>query len=473
MMKRDLNSRSTFSPFLPPSPAVALPHETMRVELYPQSQPASTSAQPVRFNLPRHGILASIELECSITVSEASGTNGEQVLWNQGIATHIMEYAEILNSSGLSIGRLHGEGFGFFDIQSNKMLNEDQAMLEVDHNYQLPEQRVAYKVTGSAGEDTRTFRFKLPFWFCDSPSRSLPLQFMNGDTVLQIQLKDLSNAINKTTTGFATYYDTALAQHTLSTNGAVNVGWGGGTDPALRAFVTYYLLPEQHLNVYRSAMLGSVNEWACADETRQFVSWTANAASEASSDATFKLDGIHGLASEVMFCVYPSSTKGIKTWNGVGVGSASKPSGSNLLRLEDIEIFGSGKSILGAKLSHEQLKTKIQRAQYGYSYSNKSFGKAMTSSGAVDALDDVLKDLIPEGAEQNVYVYSFSMTPTRPELNHGVLNISGIHNFELKCKFPQTSTVIYEMLFMTRNRSVVRTKPEQNGTLSMSKVLEA
>jgi len=72
-----------------------------------------------------------------------------------------------------------------------------------------------------------------------------------------------------------------------------------------------------------------------------------------------------------------------------------------------------------------------------------------------------------------VYVYSFSMTPTRPELNHGVLNISGIHNFELKCKFTQSDNVIYEMLFMTRNRSVVRTKPEQNGTLSMSKVLEA
>ena len=139
MMKRDLNSRSTFSPFLPPSPAVALPHETMRVELYPQSQPASTSAQPVRFNLPRHGILASIELECSITVAQTTGgSDGHECLWNQGIATQIMEYAEILNSSGLSIGRLHGEGFGFFDIQSNKMLNEDQAMLEVDHNYQLP-----------------------------------------------------------------------------------------------------------------------------------------------------------------------------------------------------------------------------------------------------------------------------------------------------------------------------------------------
>ena len=65
------------------------------------------------------------------------------------------------------------------------------------------------------------------------------------------------------------------------------------------------------------------------------------------------------------------------------------------------------------------------------------------------------------------------MTPTRPELNHGVLNISGIHNFELKCKFTQSTDTIYEMLFMTRNRSVVRTKPEQNGTLSMSKVLEA
>ena len=75
MMKRDLNTRPTFSPFLPPQAAVALPFETLRMELHPQSQPASTVAQPIRFNLPRHGILASIELEFTVTVTKTAATD--------------------------------------------------------------------------------------------------------------------------------------------------------------------------------------------------------------------------------------------------------------------------------------------------------------------------------------------------------------------------------------------------------------
>ena len=206
MMKRDLNTRPTFSPFLPPQAAVALPFETLRMELHPQSQPASTVAQPIRFNLPRHGILASIELEFTITVTNTAADAAKPTLWTQGIAAKLIEYCELLNSQGLSINRLHGEGFGFFDIRANKMLNEDQFMLEEDHNYAIAEERVANATTDLA--KTKTFALKIPFWFCDSPSRSLPLQFMNGETIMQLQLRDLQNVIEVAHTNYISDADT-------------------------------------------------------------------------------------------------------------------------------------------------------------------------------------------------------------------------------------------------------------------------
>jgi hypothetical protein len=131
--------------------------------------------------------------------------------------------------------------------------------------------------------------------------------------------------------------------------------------------------------------------------------------------------------------------------------------------------MGSGKSILGpAKITHEHLKKKIQRGQYGFSYANKKLGKVLTGGTSTHTTD-----LDVEQAEEYCYIYSFSMSPSRPELNHGVLNVSAIHNFSINLEFEQVTGETYELLFMTNNRSIVRTKPEQNGTLSMSKVVEA
>jgi hypothetical protein len=483
MMKRDLNTRPTFSPFLPPQAAVALPFETLRMELHPQSQPASTVAQPIRFNLPRHGILASIELEFTITVTNTAADAAKPTLWTQGIAAKLIEYCELLNSQGLSINRLHGEGFGFFDIRANKMLNEDQFMLEEDHNYAIAEERVANADAGGTSASpapsakTKTFALKIPFWFCDSPSRSLPLQFMNGETIMQLQLRDLQNVIEVShtaptygggvvTQGFTQYTTSQNETPDYASSAVTAVSWG---PQAIKAYVTYYVLPESHLNQYRAAMLSSVNEWPCNDETRQLVTWkaTADSATGGVTPATFKLDGIHGLASSVQFAVYNTRHKQTGRWN------------ENLIKLTNIELMGSGKSILGpAKITHEHLKKKIQRGQYGFSYANKKLGKIQTKdfpaySGIANQVAGHVTDLDVEQAEEYCYIYSFSMSPSRPELNHGVLNVSAIHNFTINLEFEQINGETYELLFMTNNRSIVRTKPEQNGTLSMSKVVEA
>lgn len=479
MMKRDLNTRPTFSPFLPPQAAVALPFETLRMELHPQSQPASTVAQPIRFNLPRHGILASIELEFTITVTNTAADAAKPTLWTQGIAAKLIEYCELLNSQGLSINRLHGEGFGFFDIRANKMLNEDQFMLEEDHNYAIAEERVANSEAGGTSgsptpvSKTKTFALKIPFWFCDSPSRSLPLQFMNGETIMQLQLRDLQNVIEvshtaptygggQVTQGFTQYTTSQNETPDYASSAVTAVSWG---PQAIKAYVTYYVLPESHLNQYRAAMLSSVNEWPCNDETRQLVTWKATSGSAGTvTPATFKLDGIHGLASSVQFAVYNTRHKQTGRWN------------ENLIKLTNIELMGSGKSILGpAKITHEHLKKKIQRGQYGFSYANKKLGKIQTkeiANGGTQVAGHVT-DLDVEQAEEYCYIYSFSMSPSRPELNHGVLNVSAIHNFSINLEFEQITGETYELLFMTNNRSIVRTKPEQNGTLSMSKVVEA
>ena len=476
MMKRDLNTRPTFSPFLPPQAAVALPFETLRMELHPQSQPASTVAQPIRFNLPRHGILASIELEFTVTCTNTSAATSaatKPTLYTQGIAAKLIEYCELLNSQGLSINRLHGEGFGFFDIRVNKMLNEDQFMLEEDHNYAKHEQRVANNATNTSKD--KTFAIKIPFWFCDSPSRSLPLQFMNGETIMQLQLRDLANILDVSHTnaqinqqsvshGYTLYTNSQGEDISYASSSVTSVAWG---PQAIKAFVTYYVLPESHLNQYRAAMLSSVNEWPCNDETRQLVTWkaTATSASGGVTPATFKLDGIHGLASSVQFAVYNTRHKATGRWN------------ENLIKLTNIELMGSGKSILGpAKITHEHLKKKIQRGQYGFSYANKKLGKIQTRQTTLGGTNQVaghVTDLDVEQAEEYCYIYSFSMSPSRPELNHGVLNVSAIHNFTINVEFAQIDGETYELLFMTNNRSIVRTKPEQNGTLSMSKVVEA
>ena len=112
-------------------------------------------------------------------------------------------------------------------------------------------------------------------------------------------------------------------------------------------------------------------------------------------------------------------------------------------------------------LIDKQLKERIQKRQFGYAHDDLTQTENTHTVGT-----------------DHVYVYSFSMTPTRPELNHGSLSFTNLANPTLDCKVANTGSYLsandtVEMLFITRNRAHVRTVPQSNGTLTLHKDMEA
>lgn len=427
---RDQATRSQFSPFIPKGNQVSMPFEMLRVELHPQSAINSNVEQPIRFTLPRHGILANLEIEAQMHLE---GTTGEVFQWAPGVAQNWLEYVELVNAQGFSIGRVHGETWGFFDPMSGRFSNEETHHRKDEHGLVGDTERARSEVLTSGKTLDETFSFRCPLWCFQKATKALPLQCCAGDTVLQLQCRDLKNLVDKT----------AIAEG-LAANTALTAQYG---TLGVKLWATYYILPLEHNEIYRSAML-QYREWPCNDEQRQIVTpkGTGNWV-DSSTVHEFKLDAISGLATEIMFVVYKTADKtpGANVWP------------NKCLKLDDIELRGSGRSLLGAKIQHKQLKTRIQKRQYGYCH------------------DDANGDTLDVDC---VYIFSFSMSPSEPSLNHGTLSLSNVHNLELYCKISDGDGTVsggdaIEMLFMSRNRAFVTTTPRPNGTISISKIVES
>jgi hypothetical protein len=79
--------------------------------------------------------------------------------------------------------------------------------------------------------------------------------------------------------------------------------------------------------------------------------------------------------------------------------------------------------------------------------------------------------------EENVYIYSFSLSPSRPEPNHGAVSITELHGFELLVDIPDagitegTSTP-FELLVLTNNRGIIRTDVLSNSLLGLQELKE-
>ena len=150
----------------------------------------------------------------------------------------------------------------------------------------------------------------------------------------------------------------------------------------------------------------------------------------------------------------------------------------------------------GQPITHEQLKHFIQPSQYGHSHSKHDAYLRGTSNTYAD-LDGVyhsssqqdqlaLKRRLLESQqvsriEENVYIYSFSLSPSRPELNHGAVSITELHGFELLVDIPNTGLSTaefsagdtqYELLVITNNRGLIRTDVLSNNLLGLQELKE-
>ena len=79
----------------------------------------------------------------------------------------------------------------------------------------------------------------------------------------------------------------------------------------------------------------------------------------------------------------------------------------------------------------------------------------------------------------NVYVYSFSLNAHNPAYNNGALSFGNVANPEMKLrgliptKLQSASATNWELLVLTRNRSLVKTYIRPNGTIGLERIQQS
>lgn len=506
MMARDLQSRPTFSAFLPRSQNVALPFEFERVELAPSTAIGGSNRQQIKIPLPKYGLLYSLELQVTLQItagaSETSGTPTD-IKFPEGIFANIVDRVELMNSAGVKMGTLHGESFGFFDIMTNKLPPSEKEQLCHLHNYTLPENRVddiAQAVDAdSAKMLPKVFRCKLPFWCLDNPSTCLPMAYLSGETYVVITFNDLNlcGIDNSgftgvvTTTGSSLTFPSSVSASSVTDrkvqfvqNGLQSDDTLNNSNHAVCLQATYVRLPDAHMQIYQAAVMSGPVEYPSATQEKQVIRLNLKKKTYTSHDraVAFKLDSLPGLCTEIMFALYQTKHR------RAGSGTTTNDWMRNCVKLTNIELRGSGKSLFGKPITHEELKHFVQPQQYGYSHSkHDEYLRATSNTGnttadVIAAKADaqhqrLISQLQQARVEENVYIYSFSLSPSRPELNHGAVSITELHGFELLVDIPDAGITEgvetpFELLVLTNNRGIIRTDVLSNSLLGLQELKE-